>query len=208
MGWTYTNKTKGKSVKSFFENEFNSDGRFKVLDCAVVNMRTAYLACEITKQDGSKYVGAIICLLNYDNNSYYNFGYKDIDETMGACESECPERILKLLSPVEEFTNDGDTRTWASEWRKRCWDNVEKQKNIKKIGLGTVIKFENPVRFTDGSAISLFVRIDSRKLRFACASVNDDSNIEGEYVRAYSYRQFILDKQTLKNAVVVGHIEL
>jgi len=63
MGWTFTHKEKRESVKSFFEQEFNykeEDGRYgKILDCAVVNLRTAYISYEIGSMNDRKVVGLV-----------------------------------------------------------------------------------------------------------------------------------------------------
>ena len=45
------------------------------------------------------------------------WGYKDMDETMGPSASQCPKSILKLLSPT--------TSTYANNWRERCQRNAE-----------------------------------------------------------------------------------
>jgi hypothetical protein len=54
-----------------------------------------------------------------------------MDETMGPCESSCPERILKLLTPT-----DSD---YAKEWRARCQKNIDWRKTRPKIVEGSTI---------------------------------------------------------------------
>lgn len=44
------------------------------------------------------------------------WGYKDMDETMGPVQCAAPAAILDLLSPT--------TAPYALEWRKRCRQNV------------------------------------------------------------------------------------
>jgi len=49
MGWTYTHKDSSLSIKEFFKQEFGfaTDRRaVRLLDCAVVHFREAYLAFE------------------------------------------------------------------------------------------------------------------------------------------------------------------
>jgi hypothetical protein len=115
MGWTYFHREKSQSVKDTLMKEFRSD-KWEWLDFAVVKFRTAYAAIR-NKETGE--VFALVCLLGYRKNDYYNFGYKDMDETMGPCESECPQRILKLLTPTDS--------EWANQWRKRCQDYHERR---------------------------------------------------------------------------------
>lgn len=109
MGWTYTQKHPGESVKDFFKREFDyekEDGRYgKIIDCAIVNLRTAYIAYE-TNASGKKEVVALVCLLHFVPNARdgFNFGFKDMDETCGPNECDCSERILKLLTPTADFS--------------------------------------------------------------------------------------------------------
>jgi hypothetical protein len=39
------------------------------------------------------------------NTQKHGFGYKDMTETMGPCECACPDRIMRLLSPVTAIPN-------------------------------------------------------------------------------------------------------
>lgn len=146
MGWTFTRKEKGETVKSFFEKEFTQDGKTGVLDCAVVNRRTAYIAYK-SARDG--HVFAIVCLLDYRPHDYnYNFGYKDMDESTGPFEYDCPERILNLLSPPSPG--------YAKEWREKCIANLEKRRNQPKVEAGDQIKFATPITFRNGLKLDTF----------------------------------------------------
>ena len=166
MGWTFTSKN-GLSTKEFFERNFNCSTH-KVLDCAVTS-NAAYMASQITPKDGRPpYVGALICLIQYDRKSVlYPFGYKDMDETMGPFEAHCPERILKLLSPVEELGCSEYGRENARKWREACWANLALRKTAKAAKEGSVIKFAEPIGFTNGFKHDTFqLTLDGRKERF------------------------------------------
>jgi hypothetical protein len=156
MGWTFTNKPKGQTVKDFFEKEFTNDGKTGVLDCAVVNRNVAYLAYKSFK-DG--HVFAIVCLLQYrPHDYYYNFGYKDMDESMGPLEHDCPERILNLLSPPSPG--------YATEWRGRCIANLEKKQSQPKVKKGNTIMFSTPLSFCNGVTESVFIVLNPRSSIF------------------------------------------
>jgi len=162
MGWLYTHKDSDISVKEFFESRFNyqkEDGRYgKVLDCAVVRLRTAYMAYEIGHTDGTKEVIGIVCLLDYSPKDYYNFGYKDMDETMGPYQYDCPERILKLLTPTENEN--------AREWREICWERIKSRQKRPKLVKGMVIEFTEPITFRGGQQERFFRVVDPRRLLF------------------------------------------
>lgn len=128
MGWTYTYKQPGKSVVDFFKEQFNHENDFtksEVIAGGVKNFKTAYMAYKITnKATGTFDVIALVCLLSYAPKSYNNFGWKDMDEGCGPCECDCPEKILKLLTPT--------TNEYALSWRKACWAKVNKRKEASK----------------------------------------------------------------------------
>lgn len=178
MGWTYTYKPKNVSVRQFFEERFNyneDDGKYgKIIDCAVVNLRTAYIAYEIGDALGKREVIAIVCALDYKPNDYYNFGYKDMDESMGPYYYDCPERILKLLTPTEH--------EWAKEWREKCWKRIQRKKARPKLKKGMVIKFADPIVFSSGRQEDTFRMEDPRRLIFS-----------DRWGRRYKLRRYILD---------------
>lgn len=148
MGWTYTHKSSGQSVRDFFKQTFGEN--MVIVECAVVNMRTAYMACYNVKNPSE--VFAIICLLGYAPKDYYNFGYKDMDETMGPNERSCPEKVLKALTPL--VTTPENPRQWANEWRADCWNNLNKKKEQKKVNgkieVGDIIEYKDIIHFRNG----------------------------------------------------------
>lgn len=119
MGWTYLPR-KGRDVKDVIRDEIVGSGRFEILDTAIVERKTAYSA--VRHPDG--YVFALVTLLDYQPNSVYDIGFKDMDEGMGPVESKCPLRILELLSPVE---NLGHGIEYARAWRKSCYAHHERR---------------------------------------------------------------------------------
>lgn len=150
MGWTFMKKP--RDVKEYFREQLTFNDN-KVLDIAILHRSTMYAAVHNTK---SGEVWAAIFPLKFVPNASdgYDFGYKDMDETMGPVESECPERILKLLTPTD--------REYAIQWRERCWDTIKLRKLFRK---GNRIRFEEPVSFTDGSTLSDFEVIRPGRFR-------------------------------------------
>ena len=126
MGWLFVHRDSSQSIADFFKTELKSPGRYEVLDCVVVKNEVAYLAVRHTNKVGVSVVGAVVCLLEHATRDYYNFGYKDIDETMGPAESECPERILKQLTPLESaaYQSMCSSVDYAKDWRDRCRSNL------------------------------------------------------------------------------------
>lgn len=94
----------------------------------------------------------VVFLTTVDSRSYYNFNYKDIDESCGPAQSDCPSSIIRLLSETDD--------EWALKWRKRCLENEEKRKEARKqkvvlnnLPAGTVIEFQSKYDFESGVRI-------------------------------------------------------
>lgn len=171
MGWLYTNKSRQQTVMDFFKKELGYDREDKsgeVLDCAVVNLRTAYLAYRVTnKETGRTFVIGAVCLIHFCKG-YHNFGYKDMDETMGPYVARCPERILRQLSPLDQIEpHYGSSYHNARKWRKACRDAIARRKEVSALKVGDTIRFFTPVRFTDGSEVDTLRLLQKGKGRAA-----------------------------------------
>ena len=169
MGWTYTYRG-NTPMKEFLASRVNCENehaRWQMHGIAIVRMRTAYMAVEIIRrsqetgawEETTREVVALVFLLDYrPNDRGFDTGYKDMDETMGPCESECPERILQLLTPT--------THEYALAWRQRCWDNIAQRKSFR-IAKDVVFEIQ-PISFLDGIARSRFKVFSLKPLRLIC----------------------------------------
>lgn len=163
MGWTFFHKgrqTAGEWFREYLTWE-NDQVKVKPLKTAIVNLREAYAAVETVykvetekHKPGDRKVWAAVFMLDYRPKDSYDFGYKDMDESMGPYLHNCPEGILELLTP----TDSG----YANEWRERCWARASKPK-VKK---GVTVRFKDPVRLTTGSEYQLFRCLDKRRNMF------------------------------------------
>lgn len=108
MGWTFQHRAKGTYTnEQFFREEFPSlaDGFIKV---ASPNTSEVYIAYR--RPNGE--VTALVILTQWVHKDYYNFGYKEMDESAGPAVDSCPASILDILTdPPNE---------WAKQWRARC----------------------------------------------------------------------------------------
>jgi hypothetical protein len=149
MGWTSFHIN--QPVKEWFKQEWNE--KMVALDIAIVKRNTLYAAIKNTV------TGEVFCavfLLRWSRD-YYNFSYKDMTEFVGPNESECPERILKLLTPL---TDQNDPNGYARDWRKRCEKNIT---NRKKLNTGNyVIKTSEPLEYTNGGKYQYFKHFNRR----------------------------------------------
>jgi len=148
MGWTSFSMR--EPVREWFKKEWDSpNSDYEVLDSALVKRNTLYGAVK------KKSTGEIFCavfLIRWSRD-YYNFSYKDMTEHSGPGVCDCPQRIMKLLTPLKD---DDDSNGYAKDWRKRVeayWAGR------KVINSGSVIKTENPVSFTNGYSYQYFKKV-------------------------------------------------
>lgn len=136
MGWTSYHIDGRINRKTECDNLYNCETDnfvYKVLKSTMVG-RTYYAAVEKTNKDtGESKVFAGVCLTSVDNSDWHNFSYKDMDESVGPCESKCPNSILDLLTETKS--------EWANEWRERCRKYNAKPK-LGKLPIGSVIEFK------------------------------------------------------------------
>lgn len=87
-------------------------------------------------------VFAVVCLVRWNPRDKEGmvFGYKNMDETAGPNEAECPERILALLGPTDH--------EYAIDWRRRCVESLRRRRRPMKDGAR--IQLADEMTFTDG----------------------------------------------------------
>lgn len=149
MGWLFYN-IKGKSRKTEMDSKYNWESEqaiYTVLKSSMVGS-VYYAAVKSVLKDGSKTdVFAAVCLTSADKRNDMNFGYKDMDESVGPNEARCPVGILDLLT-------DPPPNEWAAQWRAKCRAYHASKKSKPKVG--DTITLAAPVRFSDGSHESTF----------------------------------------------------
>ena len=170
MGWTYTYKAKGESYDSFFDREGlfraakDSGAEYRRLKSAAKD-GVYYAATYYKDTEGKEKVFATVILMKRaPRDPQYNFGYKDMCDSMGPCEAKCPDAILDLLTPTDS--------QYGNEWRARCREYNAKKKALKA---GAKIMLKEPMRFTDGAMRQSFTVESLRPLRLRA----DDGRLVG-----------------------------
>ena len=156
MGWLYKHDQIDDPV-AYLTGQFThtSEQRTnRVLDAARV-ASTVYMAIESTdKTTGKSFVFAAGILIS--NTRKHGFGHKDITETMGPCECACPDRIMRLLSPVTDIPNP----SYAADWRARVAAHKKAAAELRtkraSLRTGSIVTLERAVSFHDGTAASGF----------------------------------------------------
>ena len=130
MGWHYEVREPGMTDAEFFARGMRED--FEFVATGTVG-RTFYAA--VRKPDGE--VFAVVNLLDRKGDSYYNFGYKPMDESVGPVEHEAPRKVLEALTPLPPKPEGDERDMWeyARDWRRRAWkalEDREKQAAFRK----------------------------------------------------------------------------
>ena len=158
MGWLYMQSLGGHyGPRQYLDAQFTftrPELTSKVLRSALVGMRVYYAAIEhVRRETNERIVFAAVCLIRYNprDREGYIFGYKDMDETVGPNESDCPEAILDLLTPTEY--------PYAQAWRTRCRENAAARRALSTKPSprpGQTIVFDQALSFSDGRSLDRF----------------------------------------------------
>ena len=106
MGWDFHHEIAPYDRKEICRRQISD--KYEVIKDALVG--TTYYAALRSKETGE--VHALVILTRNHTGEYCNFGMKWIDETMGQAQCDCPENILRLLTPTNS--------KYAIEWREAC----------------------------------------------------------------------------------------
>ena len=166
MGWLYRNEPlHHETPVEFVVRHFSHDGattQSTVVAAAAIR-GTIYAAIRnADKQTGTTYVFCAVVL--FRNSKRHGFGYKDMTECMGPCEVDCPDRIMRLLSPVSDIPNP----SYAADWRARVAAAKARRAAaahmLDTLAPGDVIKLQHRVQFIrSGISADRFVFVEHRK---------------------------------------------
>lgn len=179
MGWLCTTRAgmgAHPTPKAYLDDQFTyppGDDRpgLRVIK-SVWQGRAYYAACQTYDAAGESTPFAVVCLVRWNPKSASGeiFGYKDMDETAGPHEDECPPSVLEALGPSEH--------PHALDWRRRCYRNARLLR--RQLADGDRVRFASPLTFTNGAELSEFVvsRTGSRII-FVCPSSGQRYRISG-----------------------------
>jgi len=126
MGWDYTNKSEDQTIEEFLR------GRIEHTDSEGFEHKVLAISFEGQGEDECAYIAlsvkggviALVVMLDTTGEKGMNIGYKIIDENFGPLQFGAAERVLHLL------TEDHNLNDYAREWRKECWANVQRRKDM------------------------------------------------------------------------------
>jgi hypothetical protein len=127
-----------------------------------------YGALEITDPDGHTYTTCLIVLIKrgMDRNGM-NFCRKEFTEDQaGGGYPDCPERIYRQLSPVEQCRMGDHGAQIAREFRAAVAERIAADKAKPTVRRGDTVIFDQPLEFVDGGRARGFVCLDGRRNRY------------------------------------------
>ena len=84
---------------------------------------------------------------------------------MGPHEADCPDRIMRLLSPVEQIPNP----SYTAAWRQRVADNKQKRRATKQMAArlkpGVVIRLEHEATFGTSGVTAIEFKLHTFRKR-------------------------------------------
>lgn len=162
MGWTFM-QSRGRDpldiIRELLDYETDAYAQ-NVIDHAVAGT-TVYLLVRrmpkgawepdfhyVNDDDGS--YRWIAVFLTRRARDVFDFGYKDMSESMGPVEARCPKRLIAAASPLRHPDPAGE-RNYAARWRQKCLDRrAAEAKRKAALVHGASIRLAQPINFTDG----------------------------------------------------------
>ena len=156
MGWLYQHDPIDNPVAYLTDHyDYDDERMTHRVPAAARVANTIYMAIKFTdKAAGKSWVSAAVILIS--NSQKHGFGYKDMCESMGPCECACPDRIMRLLSPVDELPHPG----YAADWRARVTAHKQAAADLRKkrasLQPGSIVTLDREVSFRDGTKAAVF----------------------------------------------------
>jgi len=172
------------TIKEFFTRYWCSgDGSYKVLDAALVRLSQAYAAVQRTTDKGTE-VFAATFMMHFTGDEY---SYKSMSEHDGPWMTECPERIMKLLTPLKDGEN------YAKRWREEVWNRINNHKKCLKVWrktkLGDIIITKENYSFGNNGSFNTFVLYNKKRLLLIQKELK--ANYYGPIFRIHDKSMFI-----------------
>lgn len=129
--------------------EHGSTRGLRVVASSCPGNRVYYAAVQSITNGIPGDIFAVICLVKWITRSRTGeqFGYKDMDESMGPHDADCPANILDLLTTTD--------KEYALDWRRRCVASLRMRS--RKVRNGDRVRLASPVAFTDGATRDEFI---------------------------------------------------
>lgn len=160
MGWTFYSKPVGKSAVEAIKESFGTEWWLSHVCASTATWEAVFLVVERQDPDSGVYVPdaegyvrelAVIAIKNSPKaRDGYNFGYKDMTETMGPYGCEAPLSIITKCSPLQDPIGPQPGYSMlrsATEYRERCKVKAEVKATKRGLKPGNVVILAQPMYF-------------------------------------------------------------
>ena len=157
MGWTFFHKPVGKKAVDAIKESCGAEWCEKHIVASSATREAVFLVAQFHEPESKVYVpdadGTVRALLVYKIQSvpkdHYNFGYKDMEESMGPVGCEAPMSIIAQCSELKPLIGDPEYSSLKSaiEYRARS-ARVAAQKALKRgLKPGNKVRLAQPMTF-------------------------------------------------------------
>lgn len=173
MGWIFFHKPNGKKAIETIKEQCGAEWIAKHFVAASATRDAVHIVAKFHDPDSKVYVpdpdGTVRAILVYAIKSVpsdpsYNFGYKDMTETMGPYGHECAPSIISAASPLrpkEEETGEYSQLRSAREYRERSLSVSAAKSKKRTLKVGARVKLAEPLSF-GGVMLDEFVVVRCR----------------------------------------------
>lgn len=148
MGWTFTHREPGTTDREWVTTNL-LDAGMEIVACAT---KSGVFYAAVKNGPEAKFLPGqtwALVMLIQRTRGYHNFGYKDMDESVGPVYYDAPAAVLNALSPTE---ND-----YATKWREQCRANLAATTTQAKVKPGDTVRFTHPLDFGKGRVFTELV---------------------------------------------------
>lgn len=159
MGWTYFHKPKGVKAIDTIKRELGPEYENKIV-AASATLGAVHVVAKFHEPNSDVYVpdadGMVRAIIVFKINNVpkakdgYNFGYKDMSETMGPYGCECAPSIIAAASPLKpkpDVWPEYSSLKSAYEYRERSLAMAKAKAAKRALKVGTKIKLAAPLSF-------------------------------------------------------------
>lgn len=158
MGWTFFHKPVGKKAVDAIKESCGAEWCEKHIVASSATREAVFLVAQFHEPESKVYVpdadGTVRALLVYKIQSvpkdHYNFGYKDMEESMGPVGCEAPLSILAQCSELQDPI--GPQPQWSSltsahNYRARSASAAATKALKRKLKPGNKVRLAQPMTF-------------------------------------------------------------
>jgi hypothetical protein len=152
LGWDSCNAWQSKADVVTAIKQDHSGGGWTLIDSSVVG--NTYFGLHERTDAGNLQRLITVCLISKAGGTW---GYKSMSEDMGPYYFNCPLRILDKADEVPAVSYS------ATEWRANCRAHAKREKAIKSLAPGVVVRLVSGLKF-QGMAITHAVVASAKPL--------------------------------------------